>query len=188
MLKTVDVGLMANHIPAHKGVISRLEVYSRHVNNQQLMVIFQKQIMMMKNHVQAMNQLLNPNQNNQVMLPPIPQNIPLYTDQTKGSIGIEDREMALDSHFTANAMANENFMSATNMKNTHVKRAHVEMGLQQLDIAGQLEILAQQQGWLTHPNATMMEQNESMNHLNKSNQGYMNMQNNSYQTFNQRNH
>ena len=38
MLKTIDVGLMANHLSAHKGVISRLELYTKHAKEQQLVV------------------------------------------------------------------------------------------------------------------------------------------------------
>lgn len=55
MLKTIDVGLMANHLSAHKGVISRLELYTKHAKEQQLVVILQKQIGIMKNHVEEPN-------------------------------------------------------------------------------------------------------------------------------------
>ena len=166
MLKTIDVGLMANHLPTHKGIISRLELYINHATEQQLVTIFQKQVGLMKNHVKVMNQLLNPSQNNNIVLPPIPQNVPLYSNQSeKVDIGIDDRNMALDAHFTATAMANDNFVSATNMKNPQVKKIHVEMALQQSDIASQLEMLSKQLGWLSHPNATDVEQNEAISPL-----------------------
>jgi hypothetical protein len=168
MLKTIDVGLMANHLSAHKGVISRLELYTKHAKEQQLVVILQKQIGIMKNHVEVMNQLLNPNQNNNLNLPPIPLNVPIYQNQSNQlDIGIDDRNMALDAHFTATAMANDNFVSATNMKDPQVKRIHVEMALQQSDIANLHENLAHQLGWLTHPNATSIQQNEAMSPLGK---------------------
>ncbi|MFC4321609.1 hypothetical protein [Litchfieldia salsa] len=176
-MKIIDVGLMANHIPAHKGIISRLELYSQSVSNGQLLTIFQKQIGMMKNHVQVMNQLLNPNQQLQVAVPPIPNNSTGYYNQPKGNIGIEEKDMLFDAHFTAVSMANENFMSASNMKAPLVKRAHIEMGLQQNDIANQFEMLAEQLGWSTnHPNATVMEQNQVMSPIPNP-QAYMNMQN-----------
>lgn len=169
MLKTVDVGLMANHLPAHNGVISRLELYMNYAKEQQLVQILQKQIGMMKHHVQVMNQLLNLNQNNNVVLPPIPQNVPLHTNElNKNYFGIDDRDMALDAHFTATAMANDNFISATNMKNPQVKRIHIEMALQQSNIADQLGMLAQQLGWITHPNATNYEMNEAMSPMGMS--------------------
>lgn len=50
----------------------------------------------------------------------------------------------LDAHFTATAMANDNFVSATNMKDPLVKRIHAEMALQQSDIANLHENLAHQ--------------------------------------------
>lgn len=62
---------MANHLPAHKAIIKRLDMYVNHVQNQQISTILEKQIMIMKNHVQVMNQLLDPKQNI-INLPPIP--------------------------------------------------------------------------------------------------------------------
>ena len=161
MLKTIDVGLMANHIPTHKGIIKRLEIYANNSLEPQLTAILNKQITIMENHVKVMNQLLNQTPN--VVLPPIPQNIPINSNRSMNSnTGMEDRAIALDSHFTATAMANENFLSATNMKNPQVKRLHVEMALQQLEISNQHEMLAQQLGWMSHPNASDMERNAAM--------------------------
>jgi F0F1-type ATP synthase epsilon subunit len=57
MLKTIDVGLMANHLLAHKGIIKRLELYANTAVNQQLARTLEQQIGMMRNHVQVMNQL-----------------------------------------------------------------------------------------------------------------------------------
>jgi hypothetical protein len=49
-----------------------------HAKDQRVTAILQTQIATMKNHVQVMNQLLNPSQNNQtISLPPIPQNMPV---------------------------------------------------------------------------------------------------------------
>lgn len=178
MLKTVDVGLMANHLPAHKGVISRLELYMRITKDQQLASVLSKQIGTMKNHVQVMNQLLSPNGNTNVILPPIPQNTPVYSNQGNFlEVEIEDKDIALDAHFTATAMANENFTSANNMKNPNVKQIHLGMGMQQSDIAEQHELLVKQRGWLTHPDATASEQSQAMSPLgmNQQNPAAMNI-------------
>ncbi|MCM3441556.1 hypothetical protein AB3Z07_26730 (plasmid) [Metabacillus halosaccharovorans] len=51
MLKTIDVGLMANHLSAHEGVIKRLDLYVKITKNQQLLNILGQQIGTMKNHV-----------------------------------------------------------------------------------------------------------------------------------------
>ncbi|WP_019153638.1 hypothetical protein [Robertmurraya massiliosenegalensis] len=189
MLKTIDVGLMANHLPAHKGVIHRLEIYENNTKDLQLNVILKKQIIIMENHVKVMNQLLNQTPN--IVLPPIPQDVPMNNNHTmKPDTMFEDSSVALDVHFTATAMAKENFLSASNMKDPQAKKLHVEMALQQLEIAKQYEMLAQQLGWLTHPNASDMERNAAIspnypvpNHptmVNKNNSTnlYMNNQNN----------
>jgi hypothetical protein len=83
-------------------------------------------------------------------------------------IGITDEDMLLDAHFTATAMANDNFISATNMKNPQVKQIHVEMALQQSTIAKQYHMLGEQLGWMSHPDATSTEQSEAMSTLMKN--------------------
>ena len=88
----------------------------------------------MENPVEVMNQLLNQSQN--VALPPIPQNVPMNKNQSmKSNMEMENSAIAFDVLLTAAAMAIENFLSATNMKNPQVKRIQVEMPLQQLEIA-----------------------------------------------------
>ncbi|MDC3417584.1 hypothetical protein NC799_11820, partial [Aquibacillus sp. 3ASR75-54] len=52
------------------------------------------------------------------------------------------------------------------------KKIHIEMALQQSHIADQLDMLAQQNGWMSHPNATAMEQTNAQIPL-KENQGHM---------------
>lgn len=166
MLKVIDVGLMSNHLNAHQGVIKRLELYTSHAKNQQLVHTLNQQIGAMKNHVNVMNQLLNTNNTNAVTLPPIPRGIP--TGISTGSsidIGLEDRDISFDAHFTANAMANDNFVSSSNMKDQQAKRLHNEMAMQESTIANQYEMLAQQLGWANPPNATKVEQTQAMNHL-----------------------
>ncbi|UOQ94023.1 hypothetical protein MUO14_03370 [Halobacillus shinanisalinarum] len=49
MLNTVDVGLMANHLDAHKSIIKRLELYLNNAKNQQLIHTLEQQIGIMKN-------------------------------------------------------------------------------------------------------------------------------------------
>lgn len=162
MLKTVDVGLMANHLPVHKALVKRLELYAKTARNPQLQLIIGQQIGTLKNHMQVMNLLLDPNQQH-VTLPPIPQSQFHASPQFSGAqLGIEDQDIALDGHFTAMGMANENFASSLNMKDPQVKHIHLEMGLQQAHIATQYEMLIQKLGWSTHPNAASAEQSKAM--------------------------
>lgn len=166
MLKVIDVGLMANHLSAHQGAIKRFELYSKLTKNPNLLSILGQQIGMMQNHVQVMNMLLDPNHTNQVTLQPVPQVTP-QQNQNSLFIDIEigDRDMAFDSHFTATSMANDNFISSTNMKNLQVKRIHSEMALQQSQIAKQYEMFTEQMGWMDHPVATNIQQQEAMSPL-----------------------
>ncbi|MDC3418765.1 spore coat protein, partial [Aquibacillus salsiterrae] len=157
MLKTVDVGLMANHLSVHNSVIKKLERYASGTQNQQLIMILEQQAGLMKNHTTVMNNLLNPNQNTQVSLPPIPE-VKSHSHANYTPVGLEDKDIAIDAHLTAMAMSNDNFTSALNMKDPQIKKIHIEMALQQSHIADQLDMLAQQNGWMSHPNATAMEQ------------------------------
>lgn len=172
MLKTVDVGLMANHLSVHNAIIKKLELYTSSTQNQQLIILIEQQIGLMKNHVSVMNNLLIPNQNTQVSLPPIPQ-MTSHSHANYSSIGLEDKAIAIDAYFTAIAMANGNFTSALNMKDPQVKNIHIEMALQQTQIADQISMLAEQNGWMSHPNATAMEQTHAQNPLKDGNQEHM---------------
>lgn len=163
MLKTVDTGLMANHLPAHKAVISRLQWYLNHVQNPKISSILYKQIHMMKNHVNVMNQLLDPDRKN-VSLPPIPQTA-FGTNQNytrRQEFFINENDIVVDAHFTASSMAKENFNSAENMKDPTVKKLHSEMALQQSTIAEMYEQYIRQMGWLNQPTASQQEQTSSM--------------------------
>lgn len=157
MLKTVDVGLMANHLSVHNAIIKKLERYATSTQNQQLIMLLEQQAGLMKNHVNVMNTLLNPSQTNKISLQPIP-NVSSHIHKNYSPIGLNDSDIATDAQFTAMAMANDNFTSALNMKDPHVKKIHTEMALQQSQIAEQISMLAQQNGWMSHPNVTVNEQ------------------------------
>lgn len=167
MSKTIDVGLMANHLSAHQGVISRVKVYMQNANDERLASILQIQMTTLKNHVVVMNELLDPSKNNQsVNLPPVPPIVNFYREAiNRVNLGITDKDMLLDAHFTATALANNNFISANNMKDSRVKQLHIEMGLQQSNIAEQYHMLGKQLGWMSHPDAIVDEQLHSMNPL-----------------------
>ncbi|MRH44063.1 hypothetical protein GH741_15575 [Aquibacillus halophilus] len=166
MIKTVDVGLMANHLSAHKAVISRLELYVNNVQSTQISTILQKQIAIMKNHVQVMNQLLDPKQVT-VTLPPIPNGGgQMQKALANTTIEMSDKDIAVDAHFTASSMAKENFNSSENMKNPQVKKMHSGMALQQSTIAEMYEQLMSQMGWMNQPNASIQDQTATITPLN----------------------
>lgn len=168
MLKTIDVGLMANHLSVHNAIIKKLERYASSTKNQQLIMILEQQAGLMKNHTNVMNQILHSNQMSQISLPPIPQVTSHSHANYNSIIGLEDQDITTDAHVTAISMAKENFSSAMNMKDPQVKKIHIEMALQQSHIADQLSMLAQQNGWMSHPNATATEQNYAQNPLQEN--------------------
>src|SRR5699024_10010599 len=149
MLKNVDVGLMVNHLSAHNAIIKRLDMYINHVQNQQIATIIQKQMMIMNNHVQVMKQLLDPKQST-VNLLLIPTNVGMV-QHLNNNLDISDQDIAVDAHFTASAMAKENFNSVENMKNRQVKKTSSEVALKQATIAEMYEELMNQLGWMSQP-------------------------------------
>ena len=176
MQKLIDVGLMANHLPVHQAVIKRLELYLKVVENQQIAEVIQKQVKVMNNHVQTMNQLLSPNQN-QVMLPPIPSTS--IQRQSNGAqtltLNMTEKDIVIDCHFTASSMAKENFISAEAMKDRNVKNIHSEMALQQSKIAEIFETIMVQMSWVNHPDASAQERSSVISPL-QSMPGQVNMQ------------
>lgn len=167
LVKTVDAGLMANHLPAHHAIINQLKLYNEYAQDQGVLQILNKQIQVMKNHVNTMNSLLNPNQMN-VVLPPIPEH-PVNNTTTQAhseDLGLTDQDIAVDAHFTASSMAKENFNSSENMKDKRVKKIHSEMALQQSAISEMYEVLMTKMGWMNPPAATASEQTAASMHLN----------------------
>lgn len=59
-LPATDLGLMAEHLTAHKGIINKLEVYHEKVTNSKLKEIIALQTDMMRVHVKVMLALINP--------------------------------------------------------------------------------------------------------------------------------
>jgi hypothetical protein len=109
----------------------------------------------------VMNQLLNPNHHGPILLPPIPDagfNHYINPMMNQRPPMISDRDIALDTHFTATSMANENFVSASAMKSAIVKQIHIGMAMQQETIAQLYEQIIQNYGWVKSPEATASAQ------------------------------
>lgn len=73
------------------------------------------------------------------------------------------------------------------MKDPQIKKIHTEMALQQSHIADQISMLAQQNGWMSHPNATAMEQTNAQNPLKEGAKEHLPIYNNTDQNQNQTN-
>src|SRR5699024_10194260 len=110
-----------------------------------------------KNHIQVMNELLDPKQST-VNLPPISSNLnTAVTNQIAPSYEMGEKDIAVDAHFTASAMAKHNFNSSENMKNKQVKKIHSSMALQHATIAEAYEDLMNKMERMNQPDASITD-------------------------------
>src|SRR5699024_10205933 len=139
-LPAIDLGLMAEHLAAHEGIINKLVFYQTKVTNAILKEVIELHASVMREHVRVMLSLINPYQNDYVDLAPLSEHMRHYNliakeQRTNGM----DKWIALEGHTTAQSMSNENYVSALMMKNQHVRTIHVQMALQQLEIQDKYE-------------------------------------------------
>ncbi|HAQ08482.1 MAG TPA: hypothetical protein DCR24_13545 [Bacillus bacterium] len=125
-LPAIDLGLMAAHLAAHEGVINKLKIYERMVNNRTLKKMFQLHISFLRDHVVTMLNLIDPVKG-QVKLPEMGE---LEMDEATASLTEQEKDIALEAKETAKHMAEENFTSALMMKNMNVKHIHIQMAYQ----------------------------------------------------------
>src|SRR5699024_12167635 len=79
------------------------------------------------------------------------------TNQIAPSYEMGEKDIAVDAHFTASAMAKDNFNSSENMKKKQVKKLHSSMALQQATIAAAYEDLMNKRGWMNQADASINE-------------------------------
>jgi hypothetical protein len=127
-LPAIDLGLMAEHLAAHEGVIFKLKVYHQNVQNKALKKILRIHIETLESHVAAMLLLIDPNRVQKVRLPDLQDNI----DETIGNLLPWEKNIALESRSTAKLMGTDNFNSAAMMKNDNVKSIHTKMSDQDI--------------------------------------------------------
>src|SRR5699024_3135295 len=157
-LPAIDLGLMAEHLAAHEGVINKLKLYQTEVINATLKEIVVLHANVMSNHVRVMLALINPYQNEYVELAPLSEHMQHYNlmAEEQGANSM-DKWIALEGHTTAQSMSNENYVSALMMQNQHVRTIHVHMALQQLEIQDKYEELLEKVGWVFTPHASAHE-------------------------------
>jgi hypothetical protein len=164
-LPAIDLGLMAEHLATHEGVINKLEHYYTEVQHPHLKQIIHQQIMVMRTHVHVMLMLLRPNQEDFIHLPAIENHsvLPFHHEEHRHMI-IQDKDIALEARATANFMANNNFMSALMMKKENDKHAHIEMALQQETLEKRYGEFIKKMDWEYTPMASVQEQLETIKH------------------------
>lgn len=165
-LPSIDLGLMAEHLTAHEGIINKLELYQTIVTNTPLKDIIELHANIMHEHVRVMMALINPYQNEYVELAPINEyqmNNHMQIAREQG-VGFRDKWIALEGHTTAKTMSNENYFSALMMKNQNVRTIHVQMALQQLEVQNKYEEFIEKMGWVFTPHASAQEQITTFQH------------------------
>ena len=156
IIPAIDLGLMADHLSVHEGVIAKLKFYRTKVHHLELKSIIEEQLSMMRQHIRVMLTLIYPHQNENP-----------YTSNDRGDRDknendedgvLKDKHIALEAHATANFMAQNNFISAIMMKDSNVKHVHFNMAWQQVYISGKYEHFIRNMGWSKPPMASAQEQ------------------------------
>lgn len=166
-LPAIDLGLMAEHLTAHEGIINKLELYQTKVTIVSLKKIIVSQTNMMRDHVRVMLALINPNQKNEyVELSPINKYLGFYHMQTAEGQNNSPRDkwIALDGHTTAKNMSNNNYGSALMMQDPYVRNIHVQMALQQFEMLYIYGEIIARMGWMFTPHASTHEQFNTFQH------------------------
>lgn len=153
MLKMTDTGLMAEHLMMHDGVMHRLMDMKAHVQNDKLRKTVSQQIEFLKEHSITMSNLLGS------------ENSLTFSEESNhqdqhSSAFLQDKHIAIDGMFTANALAKENFSHSTVMKNEEVKEQHMKMAMDQMNMASEYESIIKENGWSIQPSASEKQSSE----------------------------
>ena len=126
-LPAVDLGIMAEHLPTHEGVISKLKIFKEIVNNQEFKKLIQLNIQMLREHVRVMLELINPDRKGEVKLAEMP-DIQINTEMLK--LSEQEKDIVLETRAVSKLMGSDNFNSALMMKDMNVKNIHIQMAYQ----------------------------------------------------------
>lgn len=126
-LPAADLGIMAEHLPAHEGTISKLMIFKDIVDNQELKKLIQINIEMLRDHVRAMLELIDPNRKREVMLAEI-SDIQISTENL--NLSEQEKEIVFETRSVSKLMGSNNFNSALMMKDMDVKNIHIQMAYQ----------------------------------------------------------
>lgn len=153
-LPSIDLGLMAEHLTVHEGMIAKLKIYNGAAQNPELKEIITEQLAILRSHVRIMLDLIDPNKEENVDVDIKKYLNPLDPPPTgTTNVQMNDRHIALEGHTTANVMARDNFESATMMKSSKVKQIHFNMAAQQVNMSAKYDQLIMKMG-LSHPPMT----------------------------------
>lgn len=166
-LPATDLGIMAEHLMAHEGVINKLVVYQVNVTNPVLKEIIVLQTEIMRAHVKVMLALINPQDSGYIEVPPLSDfaRVDSQQDLEEQETDANTKWITLEAHTTAKCMAVDNFFSALMMKDKNVRNAHTEMALQQQAVQEKYASFIKEMGWGFVPHASVQEQVSTFQHF-----------------------
>lgn len=123
----VDLGIMAEHLPTHEGVIRKLKIFKEIVDNQEIKKLLQLNIQMLREHVRAMLELIDPDHNGEVKLAEL-SDMDLNTEML--NLSEQEKDIVLETRAASKLMGSDNFNSALMMKDMNVKNIHIQMAYQ----------------------------------------------------------
>ncbi|MDY0410233.1 hypothetical protein ACFFIS_15180 [Virgibacillus soli] len=169
MLPSVDLGLMTDHLNSHEGVMNKLKLYTSIVKNNSLKSIITLQTNILRDHVQVMLGLINPNTYNKTELKSFHEQFQHLLHQPQitiqGNEAYPDKWITLESNSTANNMGMVNFFSASMMQDEKVKRIHILMALQNVELQRLYKEIIKHNSWSYTPHASIAEQTDTIHHL-----------------------
>ncbi|NLP51661.1 hypothetical protein [Bacillus sp. RO1] len=130
-LPAVDLGIMAEHLSTHEGVINRMKMYDHSVQNPMLKKLLDLHIKTLKNHAETMLALIEPDRTQEIHLPEMDT---IVWEGDFGELEEYEKDIALDLRSTAKLMGSDNFNSALMMKDYNVKNIHLKMSYQDVTL------------------------------------------------------
>lgn len=154
-LPSADLGLMAEHLATHEGMINKLKMYHGLVRNAVLKTVIGVHIEVLRKHVEIMLELIDPYQVD-------PSNLnrmeDIHLNNYLEAMTEHERAISLEARATAKSMAADNFTSALLMQDMQVKLIHIEMALQEVRLQSFYnEIIRQINGDFTPKSTEQMQ-------------------------------
>lgn len=166
LLPATDMGLIAEHLSAHDGLIAKIKMHEKKVESDELKYILNKKLDVLRSHVRLMMGMLDPAKSDFEEFPTLDE-LP-SGNQSVGKVknGSQlDKHIALETKKAAESMALDNLVSALKMKDPKVKHAHVQFALQEIEIVKDVTEILKEMGAEITPLGTEEEQQKILKHF-----------------------
>ncbi len=166
LLPATDMGLIATHLSAHDGLIAKIKMHEKKVENKELKYILNKKLDVLRSHVRLMMDMLDPSKSDFA-------EVPSFDELPSGNQSIGkfqngnqlDKHIAVETKKAAESMALDNLIFALKMKDPKVKHAHVQFALQEIEIVKDVTEILKEMGAEITPLGTEEEQQKILKHF-----------------------